>query len=109
HPEDRELSHRVRLERHARERVHPPRAEARRVQRRLAGQDGRRRPAVNPTRDYSGTNSLGFSEPPPKKNFSISVSRNFLASGSMGVSRYSLMSIVWCASHFCHASFDTLA
>ena len=56
-----------------------------------------------------GTNSSGAAEPPPKKNFSISASRNLRASGSIGVRRYSLMSIVWCDSQRCHASLDTLS
>jgi hypothetical protein len=41
-----------------------------------------------------GTNSFGFSDPSPKKNFSISFTRNARAFGSMGVSRFSLMSMV---------------
>jgi hypothetical protein len=39
-------------------------------------------------------NSEGFCDPSPKKNFSISPSRNLRALGSTGVSRFSLMSIV---------------
>jgi predicted nucleotidyltransferase component of viral defense system len=40
------------------------------------------------------TNSFGFSDPSPKKNFSISFTKNARALGSMGVSRFSLMSMV---------------
>lgn len=59
--------------------------------------------------NHSGTYSFGFADPSPKKNFSISVSRNFRASGSMGVRRYSLINIVWCTSHFCQACLHTLS
>ena len=43
---------------------------------------------------YFGTNSFGFSDPSPKKNFSISATKNARALGSIGVSRFSLMSMV---------------
>ena len=55
------------------------------------------------------TNSCGFCEPPPKKNFSISSTRNLRAFGSIGVRRYSLSSIVWCLSQRCHASLETFS
>lgn len=61
------------------------------------------------TRYFGGTNSFGASDPVPKKNFSISASRNFRAFGSTGVRRYSLMSIVWCPTHFCQAAFETFS
>jgi hypothetical protein len=41
-----------------------------------------------------GVYSCGAADPPVKKNFSISVSRNLRASGSIGDSRYSLINIV---------------
>ena len=43
---------------------------------------------------YSSTKPAGRSEPSPKKNFSISPSRNSLAFGSMGERRFSLINIV---------------
>ena len=43
---------------------------------------------------HPGGKSGGASEPTPKKNFSISSSRNLRAAGSIGVSRFSLISIV---------------
>jgi hypothetical protein len=43
---------------------------------------------------YFGTNSFGFSDPAPKKNFSISLTRNARALGSIGVRRFSLISVV---------------
>ena len=53
-----------------------------------------------------GTYSLGLSDPPPNKNFSISATRNARAFGSIGVSRFSLMSMVWCATHCAQASLE---
>ena len=50
--------------------------------------------ALQPFAAGGGTNSLGFSAPVPKKNFSISSTRNLRAFGSIGDSRYSLMSMV---------------
>src|SRR3984957_21101503 len=58
---------------------------------------------------YFGTNSLGFSDPLPNKNFSISATRNARALGSIGVSRFSLISMVWCATHCAHASLEMLS
>ena len=55
------------------------------------------------------TNSAGLAEPDPKKNFSISLSRNLRALGSIGVRRYSLMSMIWCARQRSHASLDTFS
>jgi uncharacterized membrane protein YgdD (TMEM256/DUF423 family) len=55
------------------------------------------------------TNPSGFCEPPPNRNFSISSTRNLRAFGSIGVRRYSFMSMVWCFSHCCHASFEMFA
>ncbi len=55
------------------------------------------------------TKPSGLSDPPPKKYFSISPTRNFRAFGSKATSRYSLISIVWCPSHFCQASFETFS
>jgi hypothetical protein len=43
---------------------------------------------------YFGTKSLGFSEPPPNRNFSISATKKARALGSIGVRRFSLISIV---------------
>jgi len=37
---------------------------------------------------------LGFSDPAPNKNFSISATRNARALGSIGVKRFSLISMV---------------
>jgi hypothetical protein len=48
-------------------------------------------------------------DPPPKKYFSISATRNLRALGSNATSRYSLISIVWWPSHFCQASFETFS
>ena len=48
-------------------------------------------------------------DPSPKKNFSISNSSRLRCAGSMGVSRYSLMSMTWCFTHCCQASFDTFS
>src|SRR5688500_2717375 len=59
--------------------------------------------------NHCGTNSWGFCEPSPKKNLSISNSRRLRCAGSMGVSRYSLMSMTWCLTHCCQASFDTFS
>ena len=55
----------------------------------------RSRPAMDPAHSRPGsTNSPGLDEPLPKKNFSISVSRNLRDFGSTGVSRYSLISMI---------------
>jgi predicted metal-binding membrane protein len=54
-----------------------------------------------------GLNSAGAAEPSPKKYFSISVSRNLRSFASIGVSRYSLMSMVWCLSQPPQASCET--
>ena len=70
---------------------------------------GSGRPAEPPRYFSSGTNSCGLSEPPPKKNFSISATRNLRALGSIGVNRYSLSSMVWCLSQRCHASLETFS
>ena len=43
----------------------------------------------------SGVNPSGLVAPPMKKNFSISSSINLRALGSIGVSRYSLIIMVW--------------
>ena len=51
----------------------------------------------------------GAAEPSPKKYFSSSASRNRRAAGSVTFRRFSLMSIVWCASHCCHAGFETFS
>jgi hypothetical protein len=51
----------------------------------------------------SGTKSGGGAEPSPNKNFSISCSRNSRAAGSIGVNRFSLISMVWWATHCCQA------
>jgi len=53
--------------------------------------------------------SLGASEPSPKKYFSISVSKNFRSLASIGVNRFSLISMVWWPSQPCHASLQTPA
>jgi len=53
------------------------------------------------------TKPPGVALPPPKKNFSISSSRNLRDFGSIGESRCSLMRMVWCFSHSCQASFET--
>src|SRR5690606_2357438 len=51
----------------------------------------------------------GFSEPPAKKYFSISVARNARVLGSSGFRRFSLINMVWCASHSLQACFDTFS
>jgi hypothetical protein len=43
---------------------------------------------------YFGTKSLGLSDPPPNRNFSISATKNARALGSIGVRRFSLISVV---------------
>ena len=56
---------------------------------------GRDAPPTEGRSCYSGgVYSCGATDPPAKKNFSISVSRNLRASGSIGDSRYSLINIV---------------
>jgi hypothetical protein len=42
-----------------------------------------------------GLKPSGALEPEPKKNFSISDSKNLRAFGSTGVNRYSFINIVW--------------
>ena len=56
-----------------------------------------------------GTYPDGISAPPPKKCFSICSASHLRARASARLRRFSLTSIVWCLSHACHASFDTLS
>ena len=68
-----------------------------------------RNPGAGCKKPYLGLKSGGGAAPPPKKNFSISASRNLRALGSKGVRRYSLMSMVWWASHCCQACLETFS
>ena len=43
------------------------------------------------------------------KNFSRCSSRNFFASGSNTFKRFSLISVVWCCNHSCHACLETFS
>jgi hypothetical protein len=43
---------------------------------------------------YFGTNSLGFADPAPNRNFSISATKKARALGSIGVKRFSLINMV---------------
>ena len=60
--------------------------------------------------NYSGFQPSAFSTLSSLlKNFSRCSSRNFFASGSNTFKRFSLISVVWCCSHSCHACLETFS
>ena len=73
----------------------------------LAGRRSTARRRSDRIRRPARRNPTGFSAPSPNRNFSISASRIARCLGSSGERRFSLISMVWCASQRCQAGLPT--